>query len=66
MGLICLCSVLQMAFYMCFREAHPDVLVGKCVFDSLQPYWIKNWMREMFFVVYTMLKWKNYFLHLIN
>ena len=42
MGLTCLCYVLQMAFYMCFREAHPDVLVGKRVFDSLQLYWVKK------------------------
>jgi hypothetical protein len=33
---------LQMAFYMRFREAHPDVVVGKRVFDSLQPYWVKK------------------------
>ena len=42
MGLTCLCYVLQMAFYMRFREVHPDVLVGKRVFDSLQPYWVKK------------------------
>ena len=42
MGLTCLCYVLQMTFYMCFREAHLDVFVGKRIFDSLQPYWVKK------------------------
>ena len=27
---------------MRFREAHPDVIVGKRVFDSMQPYWVKK------------------------
>ena len=33
---------MQMAFYMRFCEAHPDVVVGKRVFDSMQPYWVKK------------------------
>ena len=31
-----------MAFYMRFCEAHPDEVVGKRVFDSMQPYWVKK------------------------
>ena len=27
---------------MRFCEAHLEVLVGKCVFDSMQPYWVKK------------------------
>jgi hypothetical protein len=31
-----------MEFYLRFQAAHPLVVIGKCSFDFLQPFWVKR------------------------
>jgi hypothetical protein len=34
-----------MDFLLRFQKAHPNVMIGKRLFDSLQPFWVKQ-MKE--------------------
>ena len=33
---------MQMEFYLHFQAAHSEVIVGKRIFDSFQPYFVKK------------------------